>query len=165
MAGTASAVASGDLLVKQVVALGARLGLAAREQFKCGRRIWGAERYIDVVLTHPDSKKRLGLECKYQGTSGSAEEKIPAIIQDIDAWPIEGIVVFAGAGFSSNIKSFLIASGRAVELDDLEPWLRLFFGLELLPEMRAKRLPRKPMPPPPTAPIGEEPPRGSGGKG
>jgi hypothetical protein len=84
------------------------------------------------VFTHPETHRRLGLECKYQGTSGSAEEKIPAIIQDIAAWPIPGVVVFSGSGFSSNIKSFLVASGRAIELEDLEAWLRLFFGLDLL---------------------------------
>jgi len=122
---------SGDALCKEVVALAHELGLLAREQFKCGRRIWGAERAIDAVLTHPESRKRLGIECKYQGTPGSAEEKIPAIIQDIAAWPIPGLVVFSGAGFSANIKSFLISSGRAVDLGDLDPWLRLFFGLEL----------------------------------
>jgi hypothetical protein len=29
------------------------------------------------------------------------------------------------------MKSFLISTGKAVELDELEPWLRLFFGLPL----------------------------------
>lgn len=140
MAGGATAVTSGDILCKEVAALAARLGLLTREQFKCGRRIWGAERYIDVVLTHVESRRRLGIECKYQGTAGSAEEKIPAIIQDITAWPIPGLVVFSGSGFSTNIKSFLIASGRAVELEELEPWVQLFFGLELppAPERRSR---------------------------
>ena len=143
MAGGATAVTSGDILCKEVVALGERLGLGTREQFKCGRRIWGAERYIDVVLTHVESRRRLGIECKYQGTAGSAEEKIPAIIQDISAWPIPGLVVFSGNGFSTNIKSFLIASGKAVELEELEPWVQLFFGLELpsLPERRPRTRP------------------------
>jgi hypothetical protein len=131
MAGKALAVSSGDALCKTVAALGEALGLHARHQFRCGRRIWGAERLIDVIFTHPESRRRLGVECKYQGTAGSAEEKIPAVIQDIAAWPIPGIVVFSGNGFSTNIKSFLIASGRAVELGDLEAWLRLFFGLDL----------------------------------
>jgi hypothetical protein len=131
MPGRAAAVASGDALCKEVVALGASLGLTAREQYKCGRRIWGAERFIDIVLTHSETRRRLGLECKYQGTQGSAEEKVPAIIQDIAAWPIPGLVVFSGPGFSSNIKSFLVSSGRAVDLEDLEAWLRLFFGLDL----------------------------------
>lgn len=152
MAGKGAAVASGDGLVKEVAALAARLGLESREQFRCSRRIWGAERYIDVVLTDPKSRRRLGIDCKFQRVSGSAEEKIPAIIQDIDAWPIPGLVVFSGEGFSSNIRSFLIASGRAVDLADLEPWLRLFFGLDLSPDQRAKRLPMKP----PTG--GSEPP-------
>lgn len=140
MAGGATAVTSGDILCKEVAALAGRLGLLTREQFKCGRRIWGAERYIDVVLTHVESRRRLGIECKYQGTAGSAEEKIPAIIQDISAWPIPGLVVFSGSGFSTNIKSFLVASGRAVELEELEPWVQLFFGLELppAPERRSR---------------------------
>lgn len=134
MAGRAVAVASGDVLCKEVVAVGASLGLEAREQYACGRRIWGAVRMIDVILTDPKSRRRLGIECKFQGTAGSAEEKIPAIIQDIAAWPIPGLVVFSGPGFSTNIKSFLIASGRAVDFDDLDPWLRLFFSLDLSPE-------------------------------
>ena len=154
MAGKAAAVASGDGLVKEVATLGVKLGLLAREQFRCGRRIWGAERFIDVVLTEPASRRRLGVECKYQRVSGSAEEKIPAIIQDIAAWPISGIVVFGGEGFSTNIRSFLIASGRAVDIVDLEPWLRLFFGLDLPADARAKGLPLKP---PPTGASGKPP--------
>jgi hypothetical protein len=143
MAGKAAAVSSGDGLVKEVAALGVQLGLTGREQFKCGRRIWGAERYIDVVLTEPTSRRRLGVECKFQRVPGSAEEKIPAVIQDISAWPIPGIVVFGGEGFSANIRSFLVSSGRAVDVVDLEPWLRLFFGLDLPADARAKKLPLK----------------------
>ena len=131
MAGRGAAVTGGDVLVKEVVVLANSLGLLAREQFKCGRRIWGAERRIDVVLTNPADRRRLGIECKFQGVSGSAEEKIPTTIQDIAAWPIPGIVVFGGTGFSPNMRSFLLASGKAVELPDVEAWLRLYFGLEL----------------------------------
>lgn len=131
MAGKATAVAKGDDLVKAVAALGRSLGLEAREQVRVARRIWGAERFIDVVLTEPASRKTLGVECKFQGVRGTAEEKIPATIQDIAAWPIPGLVVFSGEGFTENMRSFLISSGKAVELHELEPWLRLFFGLPL----------------------------------
>lgn len=131
MSGGSEAVSSGDALVKAVAALAVGLGLEPREQVRVGRRIWGAERRIDVVLTHPVQRRRLGVECKYQGKIGTAEEKIPTTIQDIAAWPIDGIVVFAGEGFSGNMRSFLLASGKAVEFADLEPWLRLYFGLEL----------------------------------
>lgn len=131
MAGGAKAVQSGDELVQQVKALGEKLGLEVRTQYKVARRVWGAERKIDAVLKNPANGKTLGVECKFQGGGGSAEEKVPTTIQDISAWPIDGIVVFSGEGFTENMKSFLVSTGKAVELDDLEPWLRLYFGLAL----------------------------------
>ncbi len=131
MSGRALAVANGDGLTKAVAQLARDLGLEAIEQVRVARRIWGAERYIDVVLTHPETRKTLGIECKFQAVRGTAEEKIPATIKDIDAWPIPGLVVFAGEGFTDNMRSFLVSTGRAVEFDELSPWLCLFFGLPL----------------------------------
>ena len=131
MPGKATAVQNGDELVQEVVKIAKKLGLETKEQFHVARRIWGANRKIDVILIEAKSRKTLGIECKYQGGGGSAEEKIPATIQDIAAWPIPGLVVFAGEGITENMKSFLISTGKAVELDELEPWLRLFFGLSL----------------------------------
>lgn len=131
MPGRARAVANGDELTKAVVDLGRELGLEPMEQVRVARRIWGAERFIDVVLTHPQSRKTLGIECKFQGVRGTAEEKIPATIKDIEAWPIPGLVVFAGEGFTENMRSFLISTGKAVEFEELTPWLCLFFGLPL----------------------------------
>jgi hypothetical protein len=129
VAGKAAAVKSGSDLERQVAHLGAELGLTVESQVAVGRRIWGARRRIDVVLKHPETRVSLGVECKYQGSSGSAEEKIPATIDDIQAWPIRGIVVFAGTGFSENIKAYLLSTGQAVELCDLKKWLELYFGL------------------------------------
>jgi hypothetical protein len=129
VAGKAQAVRSGAMLQQGVVEVGRALGLKAHTEVRVGRRVWGAVRRIDVVLTDPVSRKSLGVECKYQGTSGSAEEKIPTTIQDISAWPIRGLVVFAGAGFSDNMRAYLYASGLAVDLEDLSVWLELFFGM------------------------------------
>jgi hypothetical protein len=129
MPGRAVAVASGDELVKRVSELGRALGLESKEQVRVARRIWGAIRKIDVVLIHPQTRKTLGIECKYQSVLGTAEEKIPSTIKDIDAWPIPGLVVFAGSGFTENMRSYLISTGKAVEFDEVEPWLCLFFGL------------------------------------
>jgi hypothetical protein len=109
--------------------LASDLGLAARTQVRVARRIWGAVRKIDVVLTQTETRRTLGLECKFQGVQGTAEEKIPSTIQDIAAWPIPGIVVFSGNGFSPNMTAFLLSTGKAVELDDLRAWLSLYFGL------------------------------------
>lgn len=129
MAGGAAAVKSGAELRSRVVALGHELGLDARVEVRVGRRLWGAVRCIDVVLTRPDTGKTLGIECKYQGGGGSAEEKVPATIQDITAWPIPGLVVFGGDGFSPNMIAYFHSTGKAVALAELEAWLRLFFGL------------------------------------
>ena len=129
MPGRAAAVSSGADLRDKVADLGRALGLDVRTEVRVGRRLWGAVRCIDVVLTRTDTGKTLGIECKYQGVGGSAEEKVPATIQDIEAWPIAGLVVFAGGGFSPNMIAFFHATGKAVALDELEAWLRLFFGL------------------------------------
>jgi hypothetical protein len=125
------AVAACRFSIQEVFKIAKKIGLVTKEQFHVARRIWGANRNIDVILIDPKSRKTLGIECKFQGGGGSAEEKIPATIQDIEAWPIPGLVVFAGEGFTENMKSFLISTGKAVELNELEPWLRLFFGLPL----------------------------------
>jgi hypothetical protein len=107
------------------------LGLEAQRKVKVGRRLWGSVREIDVVLTDPSSRRRIGIECKRQQSRGTAEEKLPAVIQDVQSWPIDGLLVFDGAGFSQNIKAFLYSTGKAVELGDLEDWLRLYFGFNL----------------------------------
>ncbi len=129
MPGGQTAVASGSDLERQVADTAERLGLRVGRQIRVGRRLWGAERRIDLVLRHPDSGRSLGIECKYQGVSGSAEEKIPATIQDISAWPIPGVVVFGGEGFSENMRAYLHSTGKAVAHEDLHGWLTLFFGL------------------------------------
>jgi hypothetical protein len=131
MSGRATAVSNGDDLVKAVTQLARELGLEAKEQVRVARRIWGAVRKIDVVLTHPQTRKTLGIECKFQAVTGTAEEKIPSVIEDIGAWPIPGIVVFGGDGFTENMKMFLVSTGKAVEFSELKPWLCLFFGLPL----------------------------------
>ncbi len=129
MPGRATAPRKGEELKVKVVELAAALGLNAETEVKAARRLWGAKRRIDVVLKRPETDKVLGVECKFQGTKGSAEEKIPATIKDIEYWPIQGIVVIDGPGFSDNMKGFLMATGKAVWFEDLEDWLKLYFLL------------------------------------
>lgn len=113
----------------KVAEIGKSLDLEVETEVTVGRRIWGAKRRIDVVLRHPVTRKSLGIECKYQGTKGTAEEKIAGTIDDIRAWPIRGMVVFSGKGFSSNMQAYLLSTGVAVELPDIKKWLELYFGI------------------------------------
>lgn len=129
MAGKAKAVQSGAELRDQIAELGRTLGLEAETEVQVGRRIWGARRKIDVVLRHPYTRVSLGVECKYQSSKGSAEEKIAATLNDIQSWPIRGIVIFSGDGFSANMTAYLLSTGLAVELADARTWMELYFGL------------------------------------
>ncbi len=144
MPGRGAAPTKGKKLEERVAELARSLELEVYSQVRVGRRLWGAERTIDLIVTQPEQRKSLGLECKFQDTRGTAEEKIPATIEDIGAWPIPGLVVFEGEGFTPNMRTYLISTGKAVELPDLEAWLRLYFGLPILPtppRTRASRYP------------------------
>ena len=114
-----------------VAELAEGLDLTVVKEVEVGRRLWGSKRRIDLILTDEESGQRLGIECKYQRTAGSAQEKIPAAIADIDSWPIDGIVAYDGPGFSANMRAYLDSTGKAIAFPDLEVWLRLYFGLEL----------------------------------
>ena len=127
MPGGQDAVTSGADMERAVAALARTLGLQVRTQVRVARRLWGAERRIDLVLNHDASGRSLGIECKFQGTGGSAEEKIPATIQDIAAWPIEGLICFAGPGFTEHIRYYMLSTGKGIDYADLEAWLRLYF--------------------------------------
>ena len=131
MAGKAQAPLNGDQFRDQVAELAGDLDLLVDKEVEMGRRLWGAKRQIDLVLTDPKSRRRLGIECKWQGSRGSVEEKIPATISDIESWPIDGIVAYDGPGFSTNMRAYLDSTGKAIEFPHLEAWLRLYFGLEL----------------------------------
>ena len=118
-------------LVKAIVEIAKNLGLESKEQYPAGKRIWGSNRKIDVILLNPQTRKVLGIACKFQKTPGTTEEKIPSVVEDIKAWPIYGIILYGGEGMTQNMKSFLISTGRALEIEDLESWLKLYFGLPL----------------------------------
>jgi hypothetical protein len=129
MPGRDKAPSQGRELQTKVIELAGRLGLEARMEVRAARRLWGAERRIDVVLKDPSARKLLGVECKFQSVAGSAEEKIPAMLKDIEFWPIPGIVTIEGPGFSKGMENYLLASGKVVRFEDLEDWLRLYFAL------------------------------------
>jgi hypothetical protein len=129
MPGRGTAVRSGNELRQRVIEVAESLNLAFRQEVAAGRRLWGARRRIDLVLTYQATGKNLGVECKFQAGRGTAEEKIPATIEDMKYWPIPGIVVISGEGFSTNMLGYLMASGKVVWLTDLADWLRLYFAL------------------------------------
>ena len=118
-------------LIQEVAGWAEAIGLTAERNINIGRTIWGANRKIDVLISEPNTGERLGVICRFQESSGTTYEKIPAEADDLRAWPIRGIVVFAGPGFTGEISAFLRATGVAISLDELDVWGRLFFGRAL----------------------------------
>lgn len=124
-------ISSHNDLVKAVCETVESFQLLAERKVSVGRTLWGSNRIIDVVAFDPETGERLGILCRYQGTSGTTYEKIPAQIDDMRAWPIRGVVVLAGDEFTLEFKGYLRASGFAIEFEELDAWLRLFFGRDL----------------------------------
>lgn len=129
-------VNSGPELERAVARVGEALGLDVETQVVMGDRIWGTRRHVDVVLSKPDSERIIGIECKFQRVPGTVEERIPLTVEDISDWPIRGIVVIHGGGFSRDFVPFLRGRGRIVEFKRLTEWLRFYFRL---PRERAQQ--------------------------
>lgn len=89
-------------------------GLVAYREVSLGKSIIGKNRRIDVFLVHEPTQRALAIECKYQGSQGTVDEKIPYTLQDMEALRVPGIVVYAGDGFSDGVIHMLQASPMAV---------------------------------------------------
>jgi len=118
-------------VVAHVADLARTLGLETRTRVPMGRKIWGRKRTVDVVVSDPRQPLRLGISCMFQSEQGTAEERSLATLEDMEAWPIRGLLVFAGDGYSSGFTAYLRARGSAVGLEELETWLQFFFDLEV----------------------------------
>jgi hypothetical protein len=78
-----------------------------------GKTIIGKNRRIDVFVVHEDSGRALAIECKYQDSQGTADEKIPYALADMEASRVPGCIAYAGDGFSQGILHMLEASRLA----------------------------------------------------
>ena len=121
-------VSTGAKFERDVENIIQQLGLSLLRQVSMGVSILGRRRVADFVV-HDGSGRSLGIECKFQQTPGSAEDKLVHTITDFDARPIKHILVFGGQGFSKNVKGYLLSTGKAVELDQLRNYLVFYFGL------------------------------------
>lgn len=90
------------------LAYGAR-GLTVYEEVQLGTSIIGKQRRIDLFVVGPD-QRALVVECKYQDSAGTADEKIPYALNDMAALRIPGVLVYAGAGFSPGVLHLLQGS-------------------------------------------------------
>ena len=78
-----------------------------------GKTVIGKDRYIDVFVIRPDDRKAIAIECKYQDSMGTVDEKIPYALQDLEALWVPGCLVYAGKGWSRGVLHSLEASRLA----------------------------------------------------
>jgi hypothetical protein len=94
-----------------VSAYGAR-GLTVYDEVLLGTSIIGKQRRIDLFVLGP-AGQAMCVECKYQDSSGTADEKIPYALNDMASQRIPGVIVYAGTGFSAGVLHLLQGSELA----------------------------------------------------
>jgi len=93
-------------------------GSAIRDQ---GRR-------VDIAVLK-DNKPYLFIECKWQNTSGSAQDKLFRVLEEArrdQLLGVHSVIVFGGNGWSKKIERWAIAEGMIRE-EWIEKWLERFF--------------------------------------
>jgi len=88
-------------------------GIKVYEEVNVGTSIIGKQRRVDLFILAPVEKRAMALECKYQDSSGTADEKIPYTLQDLAALRMPSALAYAGAGFSEGVLHLLQASELA----------------------------------------------------
>ena len=99
-----------DLIASYVVSNYGRRGLKVYREITLGKTIIGKNRKVDLFIVHEPSNAALAIECKYQEGPGTVDEKIPYALDDIEALPVPGYIVYAGEGFSRGVVHMLEAS-------------------------------------------------------
>jgi hypothetical protein len=87
--------------------------LKVYREIRVGKTIIGKNRCIDIFCVHDDSQKAFAIECKFQDSQGTVDEKIPYALDDLRALPMSGCIAYAGQGFSEGVLHMLAASRHA----------------------------------------------------
>lgn len=88
-------------------------GLVVYCEISLGKTVIGKDRCIDVFVVRPEDRKAIAIECKYQDSLGTVDEKIPYALQDLEALWVPGCLVYAGRGWSKGVLHSLEASKLA----------------------------------------------------
>ena len=133
-----------------LTSFGAR-GLVVYTEISLGKTIIGKDRKIDVFVVRATDQRAIAIECKYQDSQGTTDEKIPYALDDLAALWIPGCLVYAGEGWSRGVLHTLEASrlaayclpdertlARSAETRELDHVLAATFGLWdlVIPESR-----------------------------
>lgn len=89
-------------------------------QVNVGTNIYGNRRAVDFILYHPQRWPNcLVLQCKWQTSSGSVDEKYPFEVECIAQGGFETIIVLDGGGYSQGARQWLLAQRGKRNLVDV----------------------------------------------
>lgn len=101
------------LIARYVLSAHGARGIEVYEEVPLGTSIIGKQRRLDLLVLHRDERRAFALECKYQDSPGTVDEKIPYALQDLAAMALPGVIAYAGSGFSEGVLHLLQSSERA----------------------------------------------------
>ncbi len=84
-------------------------GLDIYREVSVGKSIIGKNRRVDILAVARDGSRAVAIECKFQDSQGTADEKIPYAIDDLRAMGMPAILTYAGGGFSEGVSHMLAA--------------------------------------------------------
>ena len=113
-----------DLVASYILKNFGSRGLIVYREVPMGKTIIGKNRHVDILVIRETTSAVLAIECKYQDTLGTVDEKIPYAIQDMQAMGVPVCLAYAGAGFSAGILHLLAAcpiAAQCLPTSGLEP--------------------------------------------
>lgn len=99
-----------DLIASYILFNFGERGIQCFREVSVGKSIIGKNRRIDLLVLCESTNDAFAIECKYQGSQGTVEEKLPYSLADTKSMPMAGAVVYAGDGFSEGVLHMLRAS-------------------------------------------------------
>ena len=90
------------------------------QQVDTGAGIYGRRRLVDFALYHPQRwPDCLVIQCKWQTSSGSVDEKYPYEVENIAHAVFPTIIVLDGGGYSEGARQWLLAQRGRRNLVDV----------------------------------------------
>ena len=78
-------------------------------QFETGQDVYGKRRRVDIILYHPRLHPNcLVIQCKWQASSGSVEQKYPYEVLCIEQDKYDTIILLDGGGYTDGAKQWLM---------------------------------------------------------
>lgn len=88
-------------------------GVEVYEEVALGTSTLGKTRRIDLLAIERATRRALAIECKFQDSYGTTDEKIPYALAELKGLLVPGVIVYAGSGFSEGVLHLLKSCPQA----------------------------------------------------